>query len=236
MNLILVAHGTRKPGGVAIIGDLAQRVGELLGRTVRVGFVDVLGPTPTEVLAAVGPSGGPAIVVPAFLSRGYDVRTDLPAHIAGSGHPDVTLTPALGQSRPLIDIVAQRIIETGWRTGDSVILGAAGTSDPTARDDLRDAAALLSERIGTPVRLAFAATGDPGVADAVAAARRESAGRVVVASYLLAEGLFQDRLRHSGADIVSAPLGTHPAMPHLIADLFAGARLPVTQAARPTCT
>jgi hypothetical protein len=32
MTLILAAHGTRKPAGVAMIGDLAARVGELVGR------------------------------------------------------------------------------------------------------------------------------------------------------------------------------------------------------------
>ena len=34
MSLILAAHGTRKPGGVAIIGDLAAQVSALVGRTV----------------------------------------------------------------------------------------------------------------------------------------------------------------------------------------------------------
>jgi sirohydrochlorin ferrochelatase len=37
-------------------------------------------------------------------------------------------------------------------------------------------------------------------------------GRVVVASYLLSDGLFQDRLRASGADVVTEPLGTHPGL------------------------
>ncbi|MGA8547975.1 MAG: sirohydrochlorin chelatase, partial [Mycobacterium sp.] len=36
--------------------------------------------------------------------------------------------------------------------------------------------------------------------------------RVAVASYLLADGLFQGRLHESGADVVAAPLGSHPAV------------------------
>ena len=94
MSLILAAHGTRRPGGVAMIGDLAARVGAQLGQTVQVAFVDVLGPTPSEVLTA--DAGPRAIVVPAFLSRGYHVRTDLPAHVEASGHRHVVVTPALG--------------------------------------------------------------------------------------------------------------------------------------------
>ncbi|MGB5151893.1 MAG: sirohydrochlorin chelatase, partial [Mycobacterium sp.] len=55
----------------------------------------------------------------------------------------------------------------------------------------------------------------------VEAARARSDGRrVAVASYLLADGLFQDRLRASGADIVSEPLGIHPGMVRLIASRF----------------
>jgi len=68
--------------------------------------------------------------------------------------------------------------------------------------------------------LAFAATGAPRVADAVSALRRRGARRVVVASYLLSEGLFQDRLRDSGADVVTEPLGTHERLMRLIVSRF----------------
>jgi sirohydrochlorin ferrochelatase len=218
MSLILVAHGTRRPGGVEMIGDLAAQVGVLVGRTVQVAFVDVLGPTPSEVLSG---ADGPAIVVPAFLARGYHVRTDLPAHVAASGHPNVTVTPALGPGREIARIVARQLVKSGWRRGDSIILAAAGTSDQRARADLRITAALLSALTGSPVDLGFAATGEPHVHEAVERARaRRGKRRVAVASYLLADGLFQERLRASRADIVSQPLGTHPGLARLIAGRF----------------
>jgi sirohydrochlorin ferrochelatase len=220
MDLILAAHGTRKPGGVAMIGDLAAQVSTLLDRRVRVAFVDVLGPTPGEVLSRAAANGRPAVVVPAFLSRGYHVRTDVPAHVAASGHPNVTVAPALGPSGEIARIVADQLVQSGWRLGDSVILAAAGTTDMRARADLHITATTLSALVGSRVRLGFAATGAPSVADAVAAARRGGAGRVVVASYLLADGLFQQRLRASGADVVSQPLGTHPGLARLIANRF----------------
>ncbi|ETB45406.1 hypothetical protein N602_00150, partial [Mycobacterium avium subsp. hominissuis 10-5606] len=49
---------------------------------------------------------------------------------------------------------------------------------------------------------------------------RRNGGRVVVASYLLADGLFQQRLHGCGADLVSAPLSTHPGLARLIANRF----------------
>ncbi|MDP9166951.1 MAG: sirohydrochlorin chelatase [Actinomycetota bacterium] len=225
MNPVLVAHGTRKPGGVAMITDLADRVGRLLGRRVHTAFVDVLGPTPADMLSAL--PAGPAVVVPAFLASGYHVRVDLPTFVAASGHPDVTVTAALGPSAEVVRVVTDRLVESGWRPGDSVILAAAGTSDDRAKRDLRITATLLSAAIGERVELAYAATGEPRVAEAVAALRSRGAARVVVASYLLADGLFQDRLHASGADVVTAPLGTHPGVARIIANRFRRARLPI---------
>ena len=225
MNPLLVAHGTRKADGVAMIADLADRVGRQLGRSVRTAFVDVLGPTPADVLSTLPDE--PAVVVPAFLASGHHVRVDIPAFIAASGHPDVTVTDALGPSPNIVRVVTERLIESGWRPMDSVIIAAAGTSDDRAKRDLRITATLLSAAIGRRVELAYAATGEPRVADAVATVRSRGAHRVVVASYLLADGLFQDRLHESGADVVTAPLGTHPGVARLIASRFRRARLPI---------
>jgi sirohydrochlorin ferrochelatase len=220
----LVVHGTRKQRGVAMVGDLASRVAATLGQTVHVSFVDVLGPTPSEVLASMA---GPTIMVPAFLSRGYHVTADIPAHVEAAGHRDVTVTEALGPGPQLVRVLADRLVESGWRRDDSVILAAAGTSDPGAEHDLNTMATGLSAITGSRVELAFAATGTPRVADAVAAMRQRGARRVVVASYLLSEGLFQDRLGASGADVVTEPLGTHPGLVRLIANRFRRARVPM---------
>jgi sirohydrochlorin ferrochelatase len=224
MSLMLVAHGTRKQQGVAMIGDLANQVAETLGQTVHVSFVDVLGPTPSEVLTQINE---PTIVVPAFLSRGYHVTSDIPTHVDASGHPDVTVTEALGPGPQLVRVLADRLMESGWRQEDSVILAAAGTSDPGAQRDLHTMATGLSAITGSRVELAFAATGTPRVPEAVESLRQRGAGRVVVASYLLSEGLFQDRLRDSGADVVTEPLGTHPGLVRLIANRFSRARFSV---------
>ena len=225
MSLVLVAHGTRKQSGVAMVGDLAQRVSATLGQTVHVSFVDVLGPTPSEVLA--GMADEPVTLVPAFLSRGYHVTTDIPAHVELAGHADVTVTEALGPGPQLVRVLADRLVESGWRQDDSVILAAAGTSDPSAQRDLHTMATGLSAITSSRVELAFAATGTPRVAEAVESLRQRGARRVVVASYLLSEGLFQDRLRASGADVVTEPLGTHPGLVRLIANRFRRARVSV---------
>jgi sirohydrochlorin ferrochelatase len=215
MTTLLVAHGTRNPHGVKMIGDLAAAMARTLHDTVRVAFVDVLSPAPDEVLRTM--SDEPIVLVPALLSSGHHVRHDVPRYIAASGHPAVRVTPALGPSPELARTMLDRLVEAGWRPGDQVILAAAGTRDPHAQREVEAAAAMLSVLVGSRVVIGFAApcrdgSGYPSVPDAVNRARRTGASRVAVASYLLAEGVFQGRLREAGADVVAAPLGLHPAV------------------------
>lgn len=226
MKAILVAHGTRKTPGVEMIAELAGRVSTVLGIQVRTAFVDVLGPTPAEVLRTL-PDNETAVLVPAFLASGYHVHSDIPAHVADSGHPNVVVTEALGPSAGLVRVLVDRLRESGWRPTDSVVLAAAGSSDPVAQRDLRVTAAMLSAALGSRVELGYAATGEPGVAAAVAELRARGVDRVAVASYLLADGLFHDRLLASGADVVTAPLGTHPGVVRLVASRFRRALVPV---------
>ena len=56
----------------------------------------------------------------------------------------------------------------------------------------------------------------PPAAEVVAAARRDGARRVVVASYLLAPGYFQNTLPGVGADLVSAPLLSPSPEPEVV--------------------
>ncbi|QII06755.1 sirohydrochlorin chelatase [Rhodococcoides fascians A25f] len=218
---VLVAHGTRNPRGVEMIAALADAVSTQIG-TTRVAFVDVLGPSPAEVLRG---TPGSAVVVPAFLASGYHVHTDVPREIAESAHSSVAVTRALGPDPVLAKVMLDRLRDTGWCTGDSIVLAAAGSSDPRALAEHVRAAAMLAEVAGVPVRIGYVATAVPTVSEAVSALREEGHARIFVASYLLARGLFHNRLADAGADGVGEPLGVHPAIVDLVvARYFEGVR------------
>ncbi len=216
---ILVAHGTRSASGIATAHAIAEAVAARTG-PVDVAFVDVRGPSPSDLLRV---SDRPTVLVPAFLAVGYHVRTDVPRHVATSGHPAVTVAPALGPDRALVGALLRRLREAGWRPGDTVVLGATGSSDPHARADVRTMAGYLGEAVGGAVPVGFLAAGSPTVADAVAAAGAP-ARRIFLAAYQLAEGLFHDRLAEAGADGVAAPLGTAPEVIDLLVERFAQSR------------
>nr|WP_281373299.1 CbiX/SirB N-terminal domain-containing protein [Kineococcus aurantiacus] len=96
-------------------------------------------------------------------------------------------------------------------------MAAAGSSDAQAQADVARAAQLLAQRVGRPVTTGFLSAQEPSVADAVAAA---GPGPVAVVSYLLAPGVFSARLDAVGADLVTAPLGVHPALVELVLDRY----------------
>ncbi|EGD55569.1 sirohydrochlorin chelatase [Gordonia neofelifaecis] len=209
MTVLLVAHGTRDSRGVESAYRLADAIGRRRSESVSVSFVDVVGPSPSEVLAEL--PDGPVTVLPAFLARGHHVRVDVARHVARVDRP-VRIAAALGPSRMLALALMIRLAEAGTTRNEAVVLAAAGSSDPAAHRDVEDAARLLAARLGAPVRIAFASASPDGpyrsVPETVRLMRENAPHRrIAVASYLLADGLFQRRLDDSGADVVARPLG-----------------------------
>jgi sirohydrochlorin ferrochelatase len=205
--LVLVAHGSR--AGAGCVSEIAAAVAAVLPHVpVRVGFVDVRSPSVADAVA--GLEG--AVVVPAFLTSGYHVRTDLPAQLAAAGADRFALTPALGPDPFLVRAALDRLGAAGWQRGDAVVLAAAGSSDPTALAEVRAAGRLLAAAVGRRVWVGFAASAAPRVDALVAGLRTAGERRVAVASWLLAPGIFHAGVAAAGADAVAAPLGAHPGV------------------------
>ncbi|RMI09085.1 sirohydrochlorin chelatase [Cellulomonas triticagri] len=228
--LVACAHGTRSPDGQGVVRSLVADLRALRpGLRVEEAFVDVQEPAVADVVAAVladapgtgaavSPAGRPAVVVaPLLLSTGFHVRHDIGAAVAG--RPARAAAP-IGPDRRLVTVLLQRLHEAGAVPGDAVVLAAAGSSDPAAAEAVREVTAGLAEAWAGPVTVGFGAAAEPTVSAAVAAARADGAGRVVVASYLLAPGHFHSALARAGADVVTAPLGPHPLLAPIVLDRY----------------
>ena len=206
--LVACAHGTRNPTGRRLIAELA-----LAARTLRPGlqttaaFVDVQPPTVVDVVRGLAAAGTPAVVVPLLLSGGYHVHVDIAGAVAG--HPSAVAARPLGPDPRLAAVLTDRLVAAGADRQDpatAVVLAAAGSSDPRSVADVQGTADLLQRDWAGPVTTGYGSAARPAVPDAVAAARRAGAARVVVAAYLLAPGHFSDKLQGAGADCVTAPL------------------------------
>jgi sirohydrochlorin ferrochelatase len=215
-TLVATAHGTRSATGLATVAGLVAEVRRVRPELdVRLAFVDVAEPFLTDAVAAVD---GPLVVVPVLLSRGYHVRVDIPQALADRS--DATATAALGPDRAVSRALADRLVEArapGVAAGEQVVLVATGSSDPDAAEDLAVAAADLAALLSTPVHPAVMS--GPGVPFTEAISDHDP-GAVDVVPYLLAEGVFYDRLRAEasalGVATVGHPIGAHPALVELI--------------------
>jgi sirohydrochlorin ferrochelatase len=219
--LVGCSHGTDSVRGRAVVRAILEGVAAARPDVVvREAFVDVQEPAVADVVASAAELGLTAVVVPLLLSVGFHVRVDIAAAV--EGRPAVA-APPLGPDRRLVDVLADRLTQAGLAPDDVVVLAAAGSTDPAAAVAVDEVAAGLGRRLGRPVTVGYGAGATPRVPDAVAAARTAGAGRVVIASYLLAPGYFHDRVLEAGADIVSAPLAPDDRIVEIVLDRYAAA-------------
>jgi len=213
-HLVLALHGTKSTAGQQVAGDLVLAVAARLpGVEVHLGWADVLTPTLTQTLTGLGE----AVVVPGFLTAGYHVTSDLPAAIQAAGGK-ARMAGLIGPA--LVEAVAERLLAAG-DPGDAVVLAAAGSRRPRSIEEVREAARQLSGLVGRPVVAGFLSAARPSVTEAVAQLRASGHNRISIASYLLAPGVFSERLHACGADMVSDPIGVHRLVVEAVASAYA---------------
>jgi sirohydrochlorin ferrochelatase len=248
--LVAVAHGSRDPRAAATVSELLSVVAARAGGVdVRAAFLDHCAPSLPQVLGALG--GDLCIVVPLLLTAAYHSKSDIPAQLAaasdavgGNAGLSVRCADTLGPHPLLLAALERRLREArvavdsaDERAGTSVVLAAAGSSDPAANATVAElAAGWRRDRGWRAVLPAYASAGGPSPAEAVAALRTGADGPVVVASYLLSPGYFADKIRkastEAGAAAVSGVLGAAPEVADVV---LARYRAVARDRVRPDC-
>ncbi|SFL06846.1 sirohydrochlorin chelatase [Geodermatophilus ruber] len=226
--LVACAHGTRNATGRRLVAELALAArAQRPGLVTTAAFVDVQPPTVADVVAGLTAEGRPAVVVPLLLSGGYHVHVDIARAVESA--PGARAARPLGPDPRLVDVLHDRLLDAGADPGaprTAVVLAAAGSSDRRSVADVERTAALLQQRWAGPVTIGYGSAARPAVPDAVAAARRAGADRVVLAAYLLAPGHFHDKLAAAGADAVTAPLLPDQRIAAVLLDRYDAALAP----------
>jgi sirohydrochlorin ferrochelatase len=203
----------------------------LAGLDVRAAFLGHCAPSLPQVLGSV-PGAAGCVVVPLLLTAAYHSKTDIPAQVAAGAPAGLAIHRAdtLGPHPLLLAALERRLAEAEAGAGvaaasrgkTSVVLAAAGSSDPAANAAIAAIAARWQARDGwRHVLPAYASAAGPRPDEAVRALRDAAPGApVVVATYLLAPGYFADKVRDAalaaGARAVSAPLGAAPEVADII--------------------
>jgi sirohydrochlorin cobaltochelatase len=205
--LLLIGHGTRSDAGVAEFARLVGRVrtrGRAEVPAVDGGFIELAGPSVTDVVTRMDPGVRPweVVAVPLVLTAAGHGKGDIPASLARElvRHPGL----ACRYGRPLgPHPVLQEILDTRIaaalagvpRDGTHVVLVGRGSTDPDANAEVAKVARLLWEGRGyDEVEFAFISLTGPSVPAALERARRLGARRVVVAPYFLFPGVLPDRV------------------------------------------
>jgi sirohydrochlorin cobaltochelatase len=214
--LLLAAHGTRDPAGVAAFAALAGRVGRLAaadGTRAAGGFIE-LSPPPlrdaVSLLARTSP--GRLVAVPLMLSAAGHAKGDIPAALARerARHPAVSFLYGrpLGPHPALIDLLARRVDAEGL-DAPAVLLVGRGSTDPDANADVAKTARLLWEGRDYPLaETAFVSLARPDVTEGLERCRLLGAQRIVVARYFLFPGVLPDRVAEQAAGYAAA----HPEL------------------------
>ncbi len=189
------------------------RVLARVGTGVRVTYGEPLGPHPLLLRA---------------LERRL-VEAD-PVALEARGHTGVVLAAA-GSSDPeanatIAHLAAQWQARAGWfavRPAYASPAAAGGQGSPAAAGGQGSPAAAGGQ--GSPAAAGGqGSTAAPGPGQAVRELRRAGARRVLVASYLLAPGVFADRIRDAslaaGAAATSAALGASPELADVVVDRY----------------
>ena len=196
--VLLLGHGSPDPRAAAGLRAIARGVArERPGLAVDVAFLDHDEPGLTAAVRDAADTGhADVVVVPAFLTTAFHVRSDVPRAVAAASEAvgvDVRVTEPLGPDRRLTDA-----LDRSLPPRHSVVLACAGTRDPDAQSALADLARDWSHRRGTDVVVAQAAMAEPGVEEAIALLAASSGG-VSVASYVLLPGVLPDRIAAAAA-------------------------------------
>ncbi|MGD0684660.1 MAG: CbiX/SirB N-terminal domain-containing protein [Streptosporangiaceae bacterium] len=240
--LVAVAHGSADPRAAATIAELMELVRELASRDglpaldARTAYLGHAPPSVRQVLGALaGPAPQLVVVLPLLLTAAYHSEVDLPAMLdeARRALPGLSVSygEVLGPDPLLLRALDRRLAESGVAgpaRDTAVVLAAAGSGRPAANAAVaRLAASWQAARGWRAVVPAYASAAAPAPAAAVSALLRDGAPRVVVATYLLAPGVFADQVAEAslraGASAVSGALGASPELATLILRRYAEA-------------
>jgi sirohydrochlorin cobaltochelatase len=234
-GVIIVGHGTADPVGAEETRVVGRLVGALLpGVPVEVGFLEVIGPSIHDALAALAGHGcREAVAAPLLLFTAGHARRDIPEALAAGGRAAgvaVRQAEALGVHPRIVELArrrrrqAVRGREAVRAAATSLVMIGRGSSDPLAlRQLLEFTGATFAGGPGAcphdlecaRVGFGFAAAAEPRLAAALdAAAVGPGVRRVVVQPHLLFRGHVEGQV----AAAVATARERHPAIEWIVAN------------------
>ena len=230
--VVLLSHGSPDARSSAAANELARRTTAESGSPVVTAFLQHNAPDLTERCRRLVEAGHTeAVVVPMLITPAFHARVDVPEAVDGavaSTGIRLAVTSPLGTDPLLVDALDRQL------PPGPVVLAAAGTGDPAARERLDALAARWAESRSAPVSVGYASQAGPDVATAIARIESDTGAEAAVASFVLYPGVLPDRIATAAAGRrVTPPLATAPEVIHLILERVRQARPTALHATAP---
>ena len=214
-SLVLLAHGSPDPRHAKGVEKVAEQVRRRWPGQVHAAYLDHHPPSATDVADRL--TGG--VVVPLLLTAAYHVKTDVPEAAAAMdavGRGSYGIAGALGPD-PALFAAADELLARGGYQPDphtGVVVFAGGSSDRAAISAI---GAAIQER---PAWAVAALAGGDEIGEVADRLRAGGAERVLVVTYMVAEGVLRDRMvthaEKAGAEVVPGTLGETDAFADLV--------------------
>ena len=133
------------------------------------GVTSAPGAAAPRAAGEAGTTGASAVVVPLLLSVGYHVKVDIAKAV--KSRPGTVAAAPLGPDPRLAALLDQRLREAGVTDNDSIVLAAAGSSNPNAAVSVEELAGQLGALRSNRIVPAYGASAKPSVPEAVAMLR-----------------------------------------------------------------
>lgn len=216
--VVLLAHGSADPRSAAAVIVLAEQLAVRTGFLVIPAFLDHVPPLLPDAVEQLVEQGVKDIaVLPLLLATAFHVTVDVPEAIANAQHGDCHIVQLAAIGHPSAVLTA--LLPSG--PAPTVVV-AAGTSVQAEREAFRSAVRDAAAAAGSRAVGAFASGAGPTVGEAVTALRHQSEEAVNVLPWLLAPGVFTDRVAEQAANAAATfvPLpGGLVAQPAMIEEL-----------------
>jgi len=221
--VVLLSHGSPDARSSAAANELARRVTHESGVAVVAAFLQHDQPDLTARCRQLAEAGhADVVVVPMLITPAFHPRVDVPEEVddaVTSTGIRVALADPIGTDPLLVDALDRQL------PPGPVVLAAAGTGDPDARDRLDALAADWAIRRSAPVTVGYASQAGPDVATAIEGLESATGAEATVASFVLYPGVLPDRIASAAAGRrVTPPLATAPEVIHLIGERVRQAR------------
>lgn len=218
--ILLMGHGSPDADACAELRELRDLLSLRLRRPVSLGVLEFPSSGLPPLEEAFAELGSVQLVVaqPLLLFQGLHGRQDMPRvaeDAAARLGVEVRLGEPFGQDPELVRLAASRLARLAPGPGDLLLFVGRGSSEPRARRQTEEVAAMVASRAGIEHAVCYTGISRPLLAEGMELALARRPGRILAVPYLLHAGVLARRVAEILQPLAAQAAVELTVLPHL---------------------